>query len=101
MGKMQKLDQLVGRVDALLQHLPVDADPTVRALRDKLDETIFETWTVVARESVKPRPAVGRIGHLIEASLGTLPRIGATAAIGAAIGYVIGRSLRSIGRPYR
>ncbi len=101
MSKMQKLDQLVGKVEALLQHLPVDADPAIGALRDKLDETIFETWTVVAREPVKPRPTLRPIGHLIDASLGILPRIGATVAIGAAIGYVVGRSLRSAGRPDR
>jgi hypothetical protein len=57
MRRLGKLDELVGNVDALLARLPVESDPEVDALRDRVDTGIFEAWTSIGHERDEP---VGR-----------------------------------------
>jgi ElaB/YqjD/DUF883 family membrane-anchored ribosome-binding protein len=54
-NKTRQLDQLVSRVDGLLARLPEEADSEIGSLREQIDSTIFETWTVVAREHAEAR----------------------------------------------
>jgi hypothetical protein len=54
MGRLGKLDELVGSVDALLAQLPVKPDPEVDALHDRVDAGIFEAWTSIGRERTRP-----------------------------------------------
>jgi hypothetical protein len=74
MGRLGKLDELVGSVDALLARLPVNANPEVDALRDRVDTGIFEAWTSIGHDRNKP---IGRTTAWILIGLA----IAATAAI--------------------
>ncbi len=53
MTKSEKLDQLVGRVEAIFARLRDEPDPRIAALRDKVDDVIVETWTAVAGEPLE------------------------------------------------
>ncbi len=50
---MSQLDELVGRVEALLALLPVSSNPEVDAVRDRVDGGIFEAWTSIALDSTE------------------------------------------------
>jgi hypothetical protein len=49
-NKAEKLDDLVGSVEELLAHLPESLGPAITALRDRVDDGIFEAWTAISSE---------------------------------------------------
>jgi hypothetical protein len=51
-NKAEKLDQLVTSVEDLLAKLPEKLDPAISALRDRVDDGIFDAWTAITRERV-------------------------------------------------
>ena len=57
MNKSRELDQLVSKVEALLARLPDNPQPEIAALRNQVDNAIFETWTAVARERAAAKAA--------------------------------------------
>jgi hypothetical protein len=52
-NKAEKLDELVGSVEELLAQLPDSLGPSITALRDKVDDGIFDAWTSISRERAK------------------------------------------------
>jgi len=57
-NKAEKLDVLVGRVEELLAQLPESLDPVIAALRDKVDDGIFDAWTAISSERMRMRRAL-------------------------------------------
>ena len=49
-NKSEKLDELVGSVEELLARLPEGLLPEIAALRDKVDDGIFEAWKSISGE---------------------------------------------------
>jgi hypothetical protein len=54
-NKAAKLDELVGSVEELLARLPENLDPAISALRDRVDDGIFDAWTAITRERAAAR----------------------------------------------
>lgn len=52
LDKAQKLDELVSSVEELLTRLPESLGPGVRSLRDRVDDGIFDAWTVISNERI-------------------------------------------------
>ena len=52
-NKAEKLDDLVRSVEDLLTQLPESLDPAITALRDKVDDGIFEAWTAISSRRAK------------------------------------------------
>ncbi len=69
MNKADKLDELVGRVEALLVQLPDTLNPEIAALRDRVDDGIFDAWTAISKERTKGQRALSQPAPLI---IGTL-----------------------------
>jgi hypothetical protein len=78
LSKSRKLDQLVGRVECLLTHLPNDDTPELIALRNKVDHTIMETWIGVTREQASRSARAENARPLM---------IGTALLVGIAAGY--------------
>ena len=74
MNKSEKLDELVTSVEELLARLPETLDPEIVALRDTVDDGIFDAWRYISSERSQPAHSASR---------------GAASSIGAAIGFVI------------
>jgi hypothetical protein len=54
-NKAEKLDVLVGSVEELLARLPDGWDPQITALRDKVDDGIFDAWKAISGERAQAR----------------------------------------------
>ena len=63
-NKAEKLDQLVGSVEDLLARLPDGLDPAIMALRDKVDDGIFDAWTAISRERIRTERFRRKAAHL-------------------------------------
>jgi hypothetical protein len=59
-NKAKKLDELVGSVEDLLARLPAKLSPEIAALRDKVDDGIFEAWTSVSNQRIKAQRSARR-----------------------------------------
>jgi hypothetical protein len=57
-NRAEKLDALVGEVEQLLGQLPESLDPAIAALRDKVDDGIFDAWTAISSERLRIQRAV-------------------------------------------
>jgi len=57
-NRAEKLDALVGKVEDLLAQLPESLDPAIAALRDKVDDGIFDAWTAISSERTRTQRAV-------------------------------------------
>jgi len=73
-NKSEKLDELVTTVEELLARLPESLDPEITALRDAVDDGIFDAWKYISGE--RPQPALSRSR-------------GAALSIGAAVGFAV------------
>ena len=60
MNKTEKLDELVGSVEELLAQLPEGLNPQIMALRDKVDDGIFEAWKSISGERLQAAQAGAR-----------------------------------------
>ena len=49
-NKSEMLDELVQSVEELLCRLPDGLDPEITALRDKVDDGIFDAWKCISSE---------------------------------------------------
>jgi hypothetical protein len=49
-NKSEMLDELVQSVEELLSRLPDGLDPEITALRDKVDDGIFDAWKCISSE---------------------------------------------------
>ena len=49
----QKLDELVGCVEELFASLPDTLDPRIMALRDRVDDGIFEAWQSISERRIR------------------------------------------------
>ena len=49
----QKLDELVGCVEELFASLPDTLDPRIMALRDRVDDGIFDAWQVISEQRIR------------------------------------------------
>jgi hypothetical protein len=67
-NKAQKLDELVGCVEELLARLPETLDPQVVALRDRVDDGIFDAWQAISEQRIR---AADRGGKAIYLGVGT------------------------------
>ena len=63
-NKAEKLDQLVGSVEDLLARLPDGLDPAVMALRDKVDDGIFDAGTAISCERIRTERRRRKAAHL-------------------------------------
>lgn len=54
-NKAEKLDDLVRSVEDLLNRLPDSMDPAITALRDKVDDGIFQAWTAISNRAKAQR----------------------------------------------
>jgi hypothetical protein len=63
-NKAQKLDQLVASVEDLLARLPDGLDPGIMALRDKVDDGIFDAWTAISSERIRTERHRRKATHL-------------------------------------
>jgi hypothetical protein len=63
-NKNQKLDELVGSVEELLARLPEGLNPQITALRDKVDDGIFDAWTAISAERLRASRAWKRVAPL-------------------------------------
>jgi hypothetical protein len=63
-NKADKLDQLVGSVEDLLARLPDGLDPGITALRDKVDDGIFDAWTAISSERIRTERLRQKATHL-------------------------------------
>jgi hypothetical protein len=71
--KAAKLDELVGSVEELLARLPETLDPAISALRDRVDDGIFDAWTAITRERAAARyPALNAAPLKLGALLGLI-----------------------------
>ena len=52
-NKAEKLDELVGSVEELLAQLPEGLNPQIMALRDKVDDGIFDAWESISGERLQ------------------------------------------------
>jgi hypothetical protein len=59
-NKTEKLDELVGSVEDLLARLPEGLNPQIMALRDKVDDGIFEAWKAISGERLQAVQAGSR-----------------------------------------
>ena len=96
MNKSTELDGLVASIEALLERLPDSVDPVITQLRDRVDETIFDTWTATARQSVQTRN-VEEVVESIDTFFTRYPLVacGAAVMIAGSASYIVGRSIRS------
>jgi type VI protein secretion system component VasF len=62
--KNEKLDELVGSVEELLSRLPEGLNPQISALRDKVDDGIFDAWTAISAERLRASRAWKRAAPL-------------------------------------
>jgi ElaB/YqjD/DUF883 family membrane-anchored ribosome-binding protein len=85
MNRSQKLDQLVGNVEELLERLPRNPTPEITAWRDKVDAAIFDAWTCIAGERTMPR-------MLAQPCIAIAFSCGLAAAIGFLVGAARGRA---------
>ena len=51
--KARKLDELVGCVEELLVQLPDTLDPQITALRDRVDDGIFDAWRAISEQRIR------------------------------------------------
>lgn len=80
LDKTQKLDELVGSVEELLTRLPDSLGPTLTALRDRVDDGIFDAWTAISNERIHAeRLRGGRVSN--SAGLGVLLSLAAAAVL--------------------
>jgi hypothetical protein len=84
MNRSQKLDQLVGNVEELLERLPRNPTPEITAWRDKVDAAIFDAWTHIAGERTARRV-------LAQPCTAVALSCGLAAAIGFLVGAARGR----------
>jgi hypothetical protein len=63
-NKTQRLDELVGSVEDLLARLPEGLDPQISALRDKVDDGIFDAWRSISAERLHTEQSTRRMRPL-------------------------------------
>jgi hypothetical protein len=69
-NRSEKLDELVQSVEELLARLPESLDPEITALRDKVDDGIFDAWKCISSRQLKPRAGVSAAALSISAAVG-------------------------------
>jgi hypothetical protein len=69
-NKAEKLDRLVGSVEELLAQLPESLGPSITALRDKVDDGIFDAWTTISRQRLEQRSSAHRAAPALAILLG-------------------------------
>jgi hypothetical protein len=60
-NKAEKLDELVGSVEELLARLPEGLSPQIMALRDQVDDGIFDAWKSISSERLQAAHVSSRI----------------------------------------
>jgi hypothetical protein len=86
-NKAKKLDELVGSVEELLARLPEGLNPQVAALRDKVDDGIFDAWKSISNERLEAAHNQSRAAPF---TLGAL--VGLTVLLGLSARLLIDRS---------
>lgn len=91
-NKAKKLDELVGSVEELLSRLPEELNPQVAALRDKVDDGIFDAWKAISNERLEAARANSRAAPVTLSAL-----VGLTVLLAFSARLLIDRSRRSNG----
>ena len=96
MNKTKRLDELVNSVEALLAKLPRDLSPEIAQLRDRVDQSILDTWTSVARERAQARADVTYVTDSLERYARTNPWVivGACAVLVGSLAFLAGEHTR-------
>lgn len=97
MNKSKQLDELVTEIEALLARLPDNSDPGFAALRERVDNTILDTWTAVTRDKAE---AAARAEELIISLTDCIHSrpwliIAATAVLSISASFFVGRTTRA------
>ncbi|HEV7614284.1 MAG TPA: hypothetical protein VGO37_20580 [Steroidobacteraceae bacterium] len=97
MNKSEKLDELVTEVEELLARLPDSSDPEIAALRERVDNTILDTWTAVTRDRAEAAASAEDLIYSLNGYIHAHPwlMMAATAVLSISASFFVGRISRA------
>jgi ElaB/YqjD/DUF883 family membrane-anchored ribosome-binding protein len=103
MNKSMQLDELVTEVEELLARLPDSSDPGIAALRERVDNTILDTWTAVTRDKAEAAASAEELINSLADYIHSHPWliIAATAVLSISASFFVGRTTRAKTRGLR
>lgn len=97
MNKSEKLDELVTELEELLARLPDSSDPGIAALRERVDNTILDTWTAVTRDRAEAAASAEELIDTLNGYIHAHPwlTMAVTAVLSISASFLVGRSTRA------
>lgn len=97
MNKSKKLDQLVTEAEELFARLPDISDPGIAVLRDRLDNTILDTWTAITHDRGEAEGSTDELNKSLNDYFHAYPWLvmAATAMLSISASLFVGRIVRA------